>query len=997
MRQVDIHKQIDSTLSVPPGDILPSTVLALVNSNADAYEYFFSRLGVAWIDWLLDNGFLISVKKCKLETPKYRRDIAELSYLVRVSELIPDKVADIITSVPADLLSPTTIERLLSAAHALPASQLARIMPKILSERWLPRLGAANQWARHEKFFKVLAEAGDTVGILMLSEAILQVRSIEEINAKEQPVRKDNPFYSEGVSDTKVFDYLSDLRGGSQVEALALVMRIVSSVIRLSVKPGETQNFIVRELFPFYDVDFFTETRGKNSGYGYREEVRQLFAFARELVEKLILEAADAQSKADIYNKFIATLPESSVSWRFRLFVLSLATDIFARELKEAFFKIFDDDVYVHITLGAEYEKALSKSFRVFLETDRHKYIDLLIAKFKSEKGANTGSSLFSVIWSQLTLDEKTKVEAAGFKIFPEYAPHASITDGGGGWVQHKSPISQEEFSGLAIAEIVSKMKSEWAPEKLQTFNKHEDFLSPVSARGIADELKSDLPRRVGAYLSDAQLFFEKTTLSPHYTYAFLEAVKGAFGIEKGLGKQSGVEKLILFLEDIQKSGERAPLEPRVGARDTADWILGWDSVHSSVAEVLKGLLDEKNGLSDKNYGKHREQLFRVLEYLLGYPDPSPSDEAVESAKIRSKSPDDSEYLVSDPLSTAINSVRGRAFECLVKLVARDWKQFPVKDRVKINRDVKKLYQRVLAKEETRALMFMYGHHLPTFYYADTEWINGMLSEIFPADREKSHLYLAAWEGYLTGNLFREMFFDKNFQELYGRGIQCRSSNDPGRKYFKSLEDGLSAHLALAFIHYKEFKLDSPLFINFWNKGNEAQHSAFVSFIGSNEISRNSPKGNAAISNQPETRKKLEGLWEWLLENYKSPAIFRKFGTWINHEKLFFEPKWLAKQILATLEKTDGILDWDYGLSNALPKLSKAAPVESLGIARKLFLDGGVRNRERQHFFHWDAECVDVLTILYANPETKPGAEDLIDDLIREGGGLFWKLKEILK
>jgi hypothetical protein len=262
---------------------------------------------------------------------------------------------------------------------------------------------------------------------------------------------------------------------------------------------------------------------------------------------------------------------------------------------------------------------------------------------------------------------------------------------------------------------------------------------------------------------------------------------------------------------------------------------------------------------------------------------------------------------------------------------------------------------------------------------------------------DKKHLYLAAWEGYLTAALYVEMFFDTDFQELYKRGIKLTGNEDPGRKHQKDSDEGIAVHLALAFIHFKEFGPDHQLFKDFWTNDNEKRHSAFISFIGRAFISTENAKNKELLEKKPEIKRRLGDFWDWLLENYKQPKPFVEFGFWVNSENPVFDTRWLAVRLKKTLEKTNGVLDWDYGLSKAIPQLAKDAPGDTLEIVRLFLLTGGVYNKERRQFFYWDEEYFEALKVLYADPSTKSGTYTLIDNLIREGGSDFWKLKEIIK
>ncbi len=116
----------------------------------------------------------------------------------------------------------------------------------------------------------------------------------------------------------------------------------------------------------------------------------------------------------------------------------------------------------------------------------------------------------------------------------------------------------------------------------------------------------------------------------------------------------------------------------------------------------------------------------------------------------------------------------------------------------------------------------------------------------------------------------------------------------------------------------------------------------------------------------------------------------------MNTEKAVLDIPWLAERVKKTLEKTGGAVDWEYGLMKSIPALAKSAPSDTLAILRLFLLEGGVRSKQLQIPFYMDNEWFEALKILYGNPDTKFGTYTLIDDLIREGGSVFWKLKEVL-
>ncbi len=1003
-RQLTIHEKIDSLLLVEPESIDRRYLGMLLTSNPDARQYFFSKTDERWLDWLWGNGLLNAIKGKVEDVERVGYRIPELDYFARIAEKVPQEVVDIMLK--ASIISETTdlavVDRFLWVCKKLPADQLARMVGKIRDEKWIPLMGESNRWFGHEKMFRVLSDVGDYKSVLILAEAILEVRTINEMDNDPSEVKKDNPFYFSDLSNTQVFKHLASLEGKYAEVALALAVKTMKKIVLLNVRAGEEGEFIRKERFKFYAVDFFNLEFGKYRRSSYRDDVVELAALIKVLVKKMLGKSPKTDSALKLYREYVNSLPESVAMWRLRLFVLGLYPNIFKDEFKVAYFKIFESDDYRSIMDGAEYKKSLKKGFPELADSDKREYVAKVIGHFsrsenidRQEWDIHQGSQILSMIWDQLKQKERQEAKNAGYEREADYKPTPSISQVSSGWLHSRGPISSEEFNRFSINEIAEKLQKEWSPEKMKGLDTDKDRLCPVNAEGVAGLLKTDIPKRLREYVDNAGRFFERNVLDPHYTHAYFNGLREALRENKSTSDINW-EELISTFVNIKESAESESFERGERTRDSFAWLVGWDSVHSALSDVVRELFIEKDGAVRIDFPRFRDRLFGIIGYILNYPDPVPENEKVDHAKIKSRSSGGSDYLVSDPLTTAISSVRGRAFETFVDFIYQDGKGFAKEDKVKIANDVKKLYRDVLSKENTRALMFMFGHYLPSFYFWDREWIKGLLSEIFPAENDKKYLYLAAWEGYLAASLYGEMFFDPHFQELYERGLALTGTEDPGREYYKKPDEGIAIHLALAFVHFDGFGFGHPLYENFWKNNSIERHAAFIGFIGRNFISGEDAGDNELLEKKPEIKRRFEEFWDWLLENYERPEPFIQFGHWITPKKPVFEPHRLAGLIRKTLEKTKGVLDWDYGLTKTIQRLAQEAPEDALAIARLFSLEGGVRGAKGRGAFYLVKEWREALQVLYANPSTKSGTCDLIDELIREGGSVFWELKEIL-
>jgi len=1013
MNQIETHNKIDALMKKNPNDVKLQEISVLILTNSDARQYFFTKANENWLDWLWTNGFLDIIKQQSEDLTRYGR-MPELNYLVRMAEKKSKEVVDIILSVSIskENYNPEVIDQFLHISSLLPAAELTRVVPKIRNEKWVQLMSIFNNWGfDYEKIFKTLIIAKDYESILMIAEAVLAVRTKDELKQASHGYPLDNPFYFNDIFYTKVFDYLTELDEEHIEKALEIATKAMAKIVLLGDRAENNEVFPIKDMFYLFDVDFFSLELNKNENRSDRENIKALAATIKALVQRAIgVHCDDLELARGIYKKYIQTLPESRSMWRLNLFVLSLCPKVFQSELKKSFSRLFEvmksSKHYYEIESGTEYKKTLNKSFGFFDTDYQREYIlnvfeyfgKSLKDKEKEQWYKRDGWQILSSICKFLTEEEREKCEKIfGKKCDSNFEPEPSIGEIRSGSIKPRNVISQEEFGNLSIVEIVKKLKSDWSPEALQKQKTSDDFFNPLNAEGVGKQLGFDITKRLHDYVQNASLFFERDVLDEHYTYSFLRGIQEAMRANESKVVNIQWDKLIEVFITIKKSGIVEAFDYKEREREKFnDWLSGWTGVHSAMTDVLQELLNENEGKIIIDFIKYRDQLFEIISYLLGHPEPKPKDEELETAIIKTKLPDNKDYLVSDPYSTAINTVRGRAFQVFVLFVYQDGK-FSKDKKIKITTDVKELYEEVLEKENTRALMFMFGHYLPSFYFRDKDWVDNLLPQIFPEDSNKKHLYLAAWEGYITTNLYEEIFFDQAFQRLYERGLALTGNEDPNRKYVKEPDEGIAIHMALAFVaYYKKFGFEHPLFKEFWRQNVERQ-AEFISFIGRAVISGNDTRLNDFIKREPESKEKLMKLWEWLLKSYNDQRLFVEFGFWVNLEKKIFEPAWLAKQLKATLEKTKGVLEWDYALAKSIDELAKVAPKETFDIIRLYLLEGGVRVGKMRMPFTYDEEWFRAVKILYDNLETRADTYKLIDDLIREGGSTFWKLKEIIK
>lgn len=995
LQQIYTHRIIDAVVAGNKRGLeIISDLNLILNINPDSREYFFAKADEKWLDWLWRNNFLDAIKEKGKDENQFSYTLPELQYLASVSEKNPKGVVDIIfkISISEKNFNPEVLNRFIWICGSLPAEQLARVVSKIRDEKWAQLMGKFTHYDfEYGKMLKALHDAKDWKTFLILAEVVLAIRSKNEMTEEEKKYGSDNSFYFPDLSQIKVFEYLVNVDDENLEKALALISDTMKKIILEGKTKDKGSVFEMTDKLGFYDVDFFTLELGDSRHLSYRDDVKNLAATMKKFLIRMIENKPEDTKK--IYEKYIKSIPLNQSMWRFRLFAMAgIRPESFKDELKNAFFRFFEEsEEYYELISKAEYDQALKKGFSVLSNDDKRRYVKKVIDFFgkKREKKEefwykSKGRELLSCIFPELSEKEKASAEKIlGEKIVEEFEPKPSIGSGMSGFIVSKAPITIEDLQKKTVPEIVEMLSKEWTPENLRKLDSEKDFMRPLNAEGMGNLLKQDIEQRFELYMENAELFFNRESLDEHYTYSFLQGVYDVMRQDKYKTKPD-CNKLLTLIENIIESGKKEKFSGEKRERARFDsWVANWRSVHYAMADMMKVFLEENKNAASIDFPKYRKRLLSIIKYLLSYPDPDIESNAKDYG--------------NDPFSVAINSVRGRAFESLVLFVYRDGDSFKKEDEIKIFKEVEEIYEEVLGKENTYAVMFLFGHYLPSLYYRDKKWIKGLIPKIFPSDDKKFDLYLSAWEGYVSANIYGDMFSDSNFKKLYERAIKINPDDYTKRKYFRELDEGLATHFALAYVHFPDFKIGSDLFNLFWKTKNAKWHEEFVSFVGRHAISRDNAAG-FILENKIDVEK-IKSLWDWVLNNVKDENVFSGFGFWVDKEQdVFKDSKWLAEHIKKTLAKSKGGINWDYGLIKSLPILAEQAPEETYEILKIYLLDQYENKPEFRNSVYID-DFLAAFNVLYKNGDgdIKSKIHNLISELILKGSSRFWKLKEVIE
>ena len=975
----------------------------LLGRNSDAIRYFYSKADERWLEWLWEMGFLDSLKKPAKDLNGYSHSTPEFNYLIRMTEKKPDIVSKIINevSVSKKTFNPEVVADFITICSRLPAKYLADIVPKLHSEGWIQLMGGYRLW--EEDFAEMLlklSDAGDVKNLILLSESILSIRSDDEYGNTYRRYSYDNPFYFEDIGYTNVFKYLRSIIEEADNETSEQVLSLGIEIFKKFIR---TMNLSDQELsdgiFELYDYSilsnlnlFSQETSDTQNSMNdlfiaIKPHIRHLFKASRYNTEHL----------KDLYGQYFNSLPDTYAMWRLKLFVTSLAPRKLRKELIKVLFKIFELKDATDRRPDIEYLENLSRSFRTLTKIDRSKYIDQTIRQFGYRDNNIFGNYIFSAIYTNLSIYETMEMLGAGFKYKSEYRPSSKASKiNRSGNVISKPPISQRDFNALPIEIIFEKLNTEWTIEQLKELDNRVGPFIDIDIMGVRKLLRIDLKNRLQEYLDYSSNFIKMEVREPAYLYIFINGVVQEINQRKRLANFKW-DTFLDLCSSIVNSVDYDTGSSTLYRNDNNNTYGNIQVTLSEIAVALQGLLTKKKYGTSIDFKDYRSKIFDIMKKLLQYSNPGFPDQAEEGNTI-----DSTHGSYWNLYTEAINSVRGQAFKLLVEFVDCDKiylsqsQEVSRDSNVKINNDIRKIYEVTLHREHARPILFLFGKSLPYFYSLNEKWILKLLPTLFPKDESKQLIFAAAWEGYLTNSVYEIVFKNQEFQDIYINSLDM----DYGiyKKYptFSDPNKSMPTHLAVAFMRYEDFFHENALFSKFWENGTTEMQANFISSIGSNFITAESISVAEFFENNSEISKRLINFWEWILDKFSDKKILIEFGSWINLDKKIFPVKWLAEKVKLILNKTDGQLNFDGKLEDCIVEFAREVPKEAVGIIKVYLIDGLLKDNEGRVRASLVNVWHDALEILFQNENTRESAIQLINKAMEYGSGQFENLREII-
>jgi hypothetical protein len=969
---IEIHRKIDTYIDNENKDI--NAIKVLINSNPDSKSYFYTKVNNNWLTWLWKNSFFTHLKEASFNSERIYNDFAELDYLRRMAMEEPKTVAEIVRSIPVSISNELVAVYLFWIIDDLPANQIKQLVDKIFIEKWVNliknyRISGYDVKKTVEK----LVQTNDSNSILTLAKSLLTIKSKDKFDKKVTYYR-ESPFVVHHLIDSGLLDALQII-GNTHIEkTLKIFNETLSEIIKLG-DFDESKVFLYVDLLPLYDIDIFlSDFEIAKQDRSSPKDFLAFIALLKTLIEKSF--RAKNTTRVSIRKLFlnIDALPLSRVAWRLRLFAMSQSPQFFKKELREAFFRLFEVENSFDIEGGPEYHHAIKKCFSYLTKADQQLFIRKTFQYF-SEKVRNnpneswlniTAWQILSSIKRYLTAKEIDSVKTTfGHECSDNYFPSPSISVQHSGFVSYKSPVSLETYT---IPDIIKNLKNNWTPQKLIEQYRSDDFLKPRRAEGLGNELRTDIKKRTDEYLNHINEFLDIDNIDLQYLYYPLR------GIEEMLreGGKLTIEQAKLLLGFFNNLIDKINISKAINdyGKDS-EFLSRWTEANKVSTDILVYIIRDKIG--NKTIRDFENVIVKLIEYWFSFSH-SPSQEWVEQ-------------FPYELHGLAINSVRGKAYEVFVEFIRK---------RKTLTEDIKKLFKYAL-EDESYAVQFCIGRYLASFYYIDKNFIVDLLLQIFPyKTAELKEKFIAVWSGYLSNNLYIDLY--DILENYYSFAISIES-NPSGKtnSMYKTFDESLAIHLALAFVH-TNLQIRDDLFLQFWNNKNVGRHHEFITYIGQYAITKDNVSEAWFIKNNI-SKDKLFQFWDWCLANITDPEILSGFGFWINPKKEVLNENMTIERFSKTLEKTEGKINWDYSFLQRLPIFAQKGPDETINAITYFLLDSNGKINTNRHWpYYYDQEIKVALQHIFQNGNElyKQKVFDLINSLIIAGGSVFWDLEEII-
>jgi hypothetical protein len=506
-----------------------------------------------------------------------------------------------------------------------------------------------------------------------------------------------------------------------------------------------------------------------------------------------------------------------------------------------------------------------------------------------------------------------TLVAQTGPARHPEFTSYSEAATWG-----LQSPQSSEHLGEKPIGDLVSYLAN-WKPTG--------HWPRRASPEGLGREITAAVSQDPQRY-AHAAVEFEQLE-EPTYIRAIIQGFDGAL-------KNGSKFDWRPVLELCSWAATRQRDIPGRGAGPLAEEDPHWGWTRTAVLRLLiNGFLSASNPIPQGL----RDPTWRAIEPTTNDPDPTPEQEEkyLKGAVHEEYRKWGAKVMSPDPLTSAINSVRGTAIEATVQYalwLRKAFEQSPERGSMLTQGldampEVRRVLDRHLntATDPSLSIRAVYGQRLPWLQLLDRKWTDDNTARLLP--RSEPELWHAAWDTYICHCAPYDNVFDWLRNE-YAFAVEQLGTHQHKWDTPQPPDYSLSKHLMSLYWRGKLDYRDSILEA-FYHRADVKLRGYALNFAGRSLRDTKEPIPD-------EIAERLKNLWTNRLAAAKRGSTaaaeeLKEYGWWFASGKL--EDQWSIRQLLEALHNAKQV-DPDFMVVERLAQMSQAFPLESIEALRTI-------------------------------------------------------------